>query len=370
MILVSALVPGGAERQAVQDANILFEIGHEIFLCYGLDGPLKQQLVSGVKLIDLQTGSQPEAIPRMAGFIRATSQLKAIPRLARFIRAKNIDLVMSHMFGANKVASAACFLTGRKNIVFEHGLGLWRKWYHLMLVRLVARQAISIVTCSDASRRIRTERDRVPLDKVRVMHNSFAVPDMNIENENGLSDHEIGIFRIGFAGRFDKVKQLHLLIDVALHLLNKTNEFQFILLGDGEEKSVMENLVRKIGLTKHFQFKGYVSNPISYLIHMDCFVLPSKREDFSLSLLEASYCRLPCIAFDVGGNREIILNGSTGWLIKPYDVPAMAERILQLTHNSNQLKEMKAAAKIRAQALFSQKQRGRKLMGLIQETAN
>ncbi len=352
LILVNALVPGGAERQAVRDANILLAKGHEVFVCCGRDGPLRSQLDSGVRLFDLQT----------------RSQLKAVPKLAGFIRGNNIEIVLSHMFWANKVASAACFFTGRKNIAFEHGLGLWRKWHHLFLVRLVARQATAIVTCSEAGKKIRISRDRVPRHKVRVIHNSFAVPYPIQENEPVQNDSQSSILNIGFAGRFNKVKQLHLLVDVALHLIKSTRDFRFILLGDGAEKRVIEDIVRVKNLAKQFQFTGYVQDPMAYLRRMDCFVLPSRREDFSLALLEASYCGLPCIAFDVGGNREIISDGNTGWVVEPDDVAGMAEKILQLKYNPEQLKKMKTAAKQRVQNLFSQKQRGQNLMQLIQAT--
>jgi len=352
LILVNALAAGGAERQAVQDANILFSLGHEVIFCCGAVGPLKQQLGRRIRLLDLQS----------------PSQLKAIFKLSWFIRKNRVELVISHMFWANKVASGASFLTGTKNIAFEHGLGLWRKWHHKFLARLVALKATQVITCSEASRQIRIRRDKLPADKVRVLYNSFGA-SKDLQVLRPIAGKRCNkCFSIGFAGRFNKVKQLHLLIDVALRLAKYTKDFCFLLLGDGSERVFIEQLSREKGLAGHFKFTGYVPDPFPYLQEMDCFVLPSKREDFSLALLEASYCGLPCIAFDVGGNKELISDRETGWVVEPFDTTVIADRILELKQNPGQLKKMGKMARQRAENFFSSKQRGYRLLQLIQET--
>lgn len=351
-ILINSLTAGGAERQAVQDANLLSSMGHETILCYGMDGPLKTQLAPQVQRLDLQT----------------RSQLKAFMLFIRTIQRNNIELVLSHMFWANKVATAACFFTRKKNIVFEHGLGLWRRLYHIILVKIIAQKASKIVTSSEASRKIRIGRERVPQKKVIVLHNSFHAPSESRENAIILNNPPQSDFSIGYAGRFNKVKQLHLLLDVALILKNDISDFLFILIGDGKEKPLIEKMVKEKGLADHFYFTGYVTNPMSYMKKMDCFVLPSKHEEFSLALLEASYCGLPSIAFDVGGNKEIITDGVTGWIVEPFNVTKMAEKILWLKTNPDEFDKMKKIAKQRVEALFSQEQRIKKLSELILET--
>lgn len=285
----------------------------------------------------------------------------------RTIRRNNIELVLSHMFWANKVATAACFLTRRKNIVFEHGLGLWRKWYHRFLVKMIAKQAHMVVTCSEASRKIRIAREKVPQKKVIVLHNSFHAPSDSLTNMIDLNNPPKKDFTIGYAGRFNKVKQLPLLLDVALKLKKNISDFRFILIGDGEEKPFIEKMVEEKDLADHFCFTGYVANPLSYMIKMDCFVLPSKREDLSLALIEASYCGLPCIAFDVGGNREIISDGVTGWIVAPFSVNAMVDKVLWLKNNQEKTEKMREMAKQRVGVLFSQKTRIEKMISLFKD---
>lgn len=348
LILVNALLPGGAERQAVQDANMLLEKGHEVVVCYGIDGPLRIQLEPGINLFDLKT----------------KSQIKAIFRLTRFIKKNKIELVFSHMFWANKIATAACFLSGRKNIAFEHGLNLWRKWYHIVFSNLISRYAKAIVTCSVASEKLKIKREFMSPGKLVVIYNSFQKPD--ILNDNKVL-HDNKKFKIGYAGRFNKVKQLPLLIDIAEKLLENTNDFCFVLLGDGAEKSLMENLVKEKKLDKCFEFTGYVQDPMQYLQKMDCFVLPSKREDFSLALLEASFAGLPCIAFDVGGNGEIIIDSKTGFIIPAYDIRIFADKLKYLIANPAARIEMSKAAHEFVNRNFTIEHRLKKLNELIKK---
>ncbi len=346
LILISSLNSGGAERQAVQDANILSELGYQVYVCFGVQGPLKDQLEPPVHLFDLRTTSQP----------------KAIFRLAKYIHKNQVDLVLSHMNWANQVGSVASIITRKKNIVFKHGLVFWKKWYHLLLMK----KASKIITCSEKSKSIRINYVGLPSKKMEVIHNSFAVPLGNLVHEHKVPNLHNGVFTIGYAGRFSKVKQLHLLAEIALFMKTQVNDFQFVLLGDGDERARIENLVRQKGLGEHFRFMGYVSEPLAYLKQMNCFVLPSNCEDFSLALIEASYCRLPCVAFDVGGNREIISHGNTGWVVGPNDVKAMSEKIVWLKNHPEYMKHMGEMARQRVESCFSQKQRGQRLAVVIQ----
>jgi len=352
LIIIHAITTGGAERQVTQDANMLAKDGHTVVVCYGKNGELKNQFLSAVNLLCLKT----------------TSQITASIKLWLYLRKNRFDIVISHMFWANKVAVLTGALTGHKVIVFEHGLGLWRKWYHLLFVRLVANYASSIVTCSEASKKIRITKEKIPSGKIIVIPNSFGVPE-SIQNDSvPIINDSKDTFTIGYAGRFNAVKQLHFLIPIALLIKNEIKDFRFMLLGDGTEKSSIEKQVNNNGINEYFVFTGYVSNPLRYLVNMDCFILPSKREDFSLALLEAAYAGLPCIAFNVGGNNEIIADGKTGWLVEPYDIGIMAQKIIWLCKNQDKAKKMGELAKERVKELYSLEQRSANLVKLIQKT--
>ena len=349
LILEHALTTGGAERQVIQDANMLIQTGHEVMVCFGQSGELKNQLMSSVNLLNLET----------------TSQIKASIRLHRFLKKNKFDLIMAHMFWANKVAVLSGKTTEHKIIIFEHGLGLWRKWYHLIQVKIVAKYASKIVTCSEVNRNLKVSRENIQKEKLIVIPNSFNPVNLNIEFSEFNFPLKLNTFKIGFAGRFNAVKQLHLLIEIALLLKMEIDDFQFILLGDGEKRQEIEVAIRNNFLEDHFILTGHVANPQKYLRKLDCFILPSKIEDFSLALLEASSLGLPCLAFDVGGNKEIVIDGKTGWLVEPFNIKEMFYKIIQLHQSPELTKSLGANAKKRVEESFSTSVRLENLKKLI-----
>jgi glycosyltransferase involved in cell wall biosynthesis len=351
LIFINALTPGGAERQVIQDANLLMEGGYQVTVCFGKAGSLKQQLADRINVIDLST----------------RSQLKACKKLYIHLKNEKYDLIFSHMFWANKTAAMAAALTGQKLVQFEHGLGLWRKWYHLILFRLAAKKASAVITCSHTNRELKIQREGLPEKKVTVVPNSFqphniddCTPDLSLRFPTEKK------FTIAFCGRFNAVKQLHILVEMAVIMKEKGHhDFCFILIGDGEQREAIEQLVEENDLQPYFFMTGYVQNPYQFLNLANCFVLPSKREDFSLALLEASYCKLPCIAFDVGGNSEIIDDGISGYVIPPYDVPAMASKIQLLMKNPAVAGDMGERAKQKVVTEYSGAKRLQALNDLI-----
>jgi glycosyltransferase involved in cell wall biosynthesis len=351
LIFINSITTGGAERQIVQDANLLAGNGHQVTVGFVKDGPLRSQFAPDVELMRIET----------------RSQIIASIKLACFLRKNRFDIILSHMFWANKVAAAAAFFTGHKLIVFEHGLGLWRKWYHLVLVRSAAWYAKAVITCSEANRKIKIQKEKIPASKVHYIPNSFnpTLPDVQPQPDDAV--HDMDIFSIGFAGRFNEIKQLHLLVEIASVIREKSNSFRFVLLGDGEEKEAIVKAIEKQGLEKCFQLTGYVTEPLNWLRKFDCFILPSRIEDFSVALLEASFAGLPCLAFDVGGNAEIIHDGITGFVVTPYNTVIMAEKIMRLMKDQVKCKEMGQNAKKYVSQEFSQEKRILNLEKLIRE---
>ena len=116
-------------------------------------------------------------------------------------------------------------------------------------------------------------------------------------------------------------------------------------MGDGDERKRIIEEIRERRLGNFFYLPGETLNPFTYYEAFNVLVLASKQEAFSIVLLEAGSCGVPCIGFDVGGNNEVIKDGVTGFLVTDNDVAAIAEKILYLFRNPNQRKVMGEEAK-------------------------
>lgn len=108
--------------------------------------------------------------------------------------------------------------------------------------------------------------------------------------------------------------------------LNDEN-LKCVIIGEGEKRAELENLVRKQSLNTPIIFAGFIENASAYLKAFDIFVLPSLKEGLPYVLLEAGLAELPTISTTVGGIPEIIETGVSGLLVPPKDERTLAAAI-------------------------------------------
>ncbi len=106
----------------------------------------------------------------------------------------------------------------------------------------------------------------------------------------------------------------------AMKSVSQKYEIVFVIMGEGEERTQLESLIKAEGLEGKVILKGYVENAPTYLKAFDIFTLTSISEAMPLSLLEAGMASLPVIATNVGGVGEVVENEKTGLLIEPRNI--------------------------------------------------
>jgi glycosyltransferase involved in cell wall biosynthesis len=92
----------------------------------------------------------------------------------------------------------------------------------------------------------------------------------------------------------------------------------------------VNELARHLNVSASLEFMGQSRAVPSLLKGCDTFYLPSRSEGLSNAMLEAMACSLPCVAANVGGNRELVEEESSGFLVPPEEPAAAAERIVRL----------------------------------------
>ena len=146
--------------------------------------------------------------------------------------------------------------------------------------------------------------------------------------------------RILFSGRIVREKGLDYLL-AALSLVRAS--WRLVVAGEGPDLGRAKKTAQKLGLSQQTEFVGWVNQELSMQLYRDAFlvVVPSLWPDpWGLVGIEAmSYCK-PVIAFDVGGIPEWLDHGETGFLIKPYDIKEMAEKINCLLENPDRARDM------------------------------
>lgn len=120
-------------------------------------------------------------------------------------------------------------------------------------------------------------------------------------------------------------------LDLLLPALAQTSEdIRLVIVGEGQEKPLLEQQIEKLNLTERVEFKGYVEGEALRRLYMesDAFILPTREDCFGLVLLEAMCASLPVISSKYAdGARDLIEEGKNGYIVDPEDTDAFAKTI-------------------------------------------
>ncbi|KDE54373.1 glycosyltransferase family 4 protein, partial [Methanoculleus sp. MH98A] len=147
-----------------------------------------------------------------------------------------------------------------------------------------------------------------------------------------------------FVGRLHPVKGVQYLIEAVAIVHQEIPDVKLVIVGDGIERSRLDELAEKLNLNGCIQFAGQVpQESIPQLMHQaDVFVLPSLSEGLPVVLLEAMAAGLPIVATNVGGNPDIVEEGVNGYLVNAKNSEEIADRLLVLLQNDEIQEEISA----------------------------
>ncbi|MDX2195197.1 MAG: N-acetyl-alpha-D-glucosaminyl L-malate synthase BshA [Cytophagales bacterium] len=145
---------------------------------------------------------------------------------------------------------------------------------------------------------------------------------------------------------FRKVKRIDDLVKVFANVCNNIPS-KLLLVGDGPERTYIENLCRELQIEEHVRFLGKLDVVEEILSVCDLFLLPSETESFGLAALEAMACELPVVASNAGGIPEVVEHGKSGLLSEVGDIEDMAKNVLHILQNDN-IARYKSGALLRA----------------------
>jgi sugar transferase (PEP-CTERM/EpsH1 system associated) len=162
---------------------------------------------------------------------------------------------------------------------------------------------------------------------------------------------------IGTVGRMHGVKDQLTLVQAFILACQQSESFAklscLVVVGDGPLREPAIELLNQAGLIDQSWLPGERHDIAEILRCLDIFVLPSKSEGISNTILEAMASGLPVIATDVGGNPELVLNDQTGFLVAKENPAAMAEALVELVTNEAKRKQFSQSSLQRAQEHFS-----------------
>jgi len=161
--------------------------------------------------------------------------------------------------------------------------------------------------------------------------------------------------KIVSVGRLTKQKNHALLINAFASIKKDYPEYELFIYGDGELREDLVSLARSLNVEKNVHFEGNIPNIHEKIADADLFVLSSNYEGLSNALLEALMMGLPCVATNVAGVDEYIINDINGKIVPVGDETALADAIKVCLDNKSIRDSFAINARIDAKSFDKQK---------------
>lgn len=361
---------GGAQRFLCEFVSCLDSKKYELLVASGASG--NGELLDEIRGLDILSRS----LKFLKRDIDIINDWKAVFEIRKLLLDYKPDVLFLNSSKAGFIGSLATIfpskISPKIKVIYRIGgwtfndpWPRWKKWLWIMLEKKSASWKDIIIVNNAHDFQQAKQLRIIPRQKVVLVHNGLDPYKMNfLPTEEArlklfekVVEHSGKIFPasgergstnkvgrqtkiiIGTIANFYPSKGLESLIASAEYFKNN-DDIAFFVIGDGLERPKLERLIREKGLEKKMFLLGYISNARTYLPAFDIFILPSLKEGFPWSLIEAMAARLPVIATGVGAVQEIIEDGKNGFIVEPGKPEQIVRRIREILTSNHLQKEL------------------------------
>ena len=206
-----------------------------------------------------------------------------------------------------------------------------------------------IVTCVSKSLKEDT-LDQFDIKKnIEVIPNFIDINKYILQQDLCLQENPVQSkeFIISHVSNFRSVKNIANVIKI-FYNIQKELEAKLLMIGEGPDKSLAEDLCNELGISHLVDFLGNTNQVEKNLCHSDLFLLPSSAESFGLAALEAMASKVAVVSSNAGGLPEININGETGYVENFDDVEQMSKKAIFILSNRKSLENFKNKAFLKA----------------------
>jgi L-malate glycosyltransferase len=341
LLLVRELGIGGTERQLVETARFLDPNRFMAHVgCFRPTGP---------RLADLERAGVPILHLPMHSFRSPAVLLSASRVFADYIRRHHIQVVHSFDAPLNifsvpiaKFAGVPAVLSSQRGHRELTGAATHR------CLRVTDRLTDAVVVNCEAMRRYLIDDEGVPAAKIRVCYNAVDVEEYA---RRPITSPWPGKTVIGVICALRPEKSLDTLLRAFAELAR--SDAALAIVGSGPEEARLKSLAAELNLGAACHFEPATAEVADWLSRIDVFVLPSRTEALSNSLMEAMACRCCCVASRVGGNPELIDDGENGLLFEAGDVGELAAKLATLLEDPARRERMAMAGSAKMATHFT-----------------
>ena len=332
------------------------EVQINLFKIYSeWEGYAKNISDSRLNIVDFELKKYFKRLPKY-GFLYRFSMILimfySIPKLVKYFDKNKPDIIMAYLQGVTPIIARMFSRYKPKIVISIQGLPdflasrevydkypLYKKIeskIRIKLWKILYLKADTIIALTQKT------RDDLAMffgceEKIVFISNP-VIDDTVLQKSNEFFDDKFFLENkvILGIGRYTRQKDFSTLIK-AFHIVQtQLNDVKLVILGEGEQREELQNLIDSFNITDKVFLYGFVDNPYKYIKHSSVFVLSSLWEDPGHVLMESAYLKVPIIATNCPNDVDIFLsNGRAGYLCKIGDEEDMAKKIEEAIKNKN-----------------------------------
>jgi len=328
MVVITKADVGGAQVHVRQILNGL-GANYEFILVAGEEDYLTEQA--------RQAGVEVAICPDLVRPINPLRDLKALLSLRRLIKHYKPNLLHTHSFKAGMVGRIAALFCGIPALFTAHGWAFTpgvptpQRVLGFVIEFALSRITNAVIVVSKHDFNLALRSRVVASRKLNLVHNCTDLVEVSSTPE----DTPVKLVSLG---RLVPVQKNQLMLVEVMTAL--PSSVTLTIVGEGVHRQLLEDRITELGLENRVNLPGEVEDIRPYLSSGQIFVLSSDYEGLPLSVLEALCSGLPVVATDVGGVREAVIEGETGYLVPRGDVTRFAQKANALIESPTLRTEM------------------------------
>lgn len=357
--IISRLNIGGPAIHTILLSHELDKMGYQTILVKGSEGVKEGNMMA----LAQEKGVKPVLIPDLGREIDLKKDMKALYKIYKLIKSERPDIVHTHTAKAGAVGRIEAWLAGVPTIVhtfhghvFEGYFGRLKTWIFIIIERILARLTDSIITLSEGLKKELVNIKIAPSSKISIIPlglelDRFISPDVRknrFKTSLGIAPDTL---LVGIVGRLVPIKGHRVFLEAVRKIMklrldiSDLQPVKFIVIGDGELRSELEEYTDGLDIREHVIFTGFRADLPDIYADTDIIVLSSYNEGTPVSLIEAMTAGVPIVATKVGGVSDLIHDGVTGLLVPAGDADALAAGVIRLLDDPALRKQMGENAK-------------------------
>lgn len=268
--------------------------------------------------------------------------LRVLWRYFLYLRRFPPDLILAFLYRAYIPTRLFSFLLGIPNISSVRGVWKWMNPIHKFADKITASLSCAIYSCSEAVTGFLVEEVGLKREKIITIPNGIDIKSFSVKTNRKKKIRELGLTLnskvVGTVSRlYEPTKGIKFLLE-AFKIAQSKIDSELLIVGGGRDEKELKKIARKLKIKA--LFVGERNDVAEILPVMDVFVLPSLSEGFPVVILEAMAAGIPVVATDVGGNKEVIVDGKTGFIVEPGVPHKLAEKIEELLEDETLRKSL------------------------------